>query len=96
MAKFKKGNPGGPGRPKGATNEKLRVTREWFQKFCDDNAAEVTAAWLEVRKKDPARAVELFTKMAEYCMPKLQRTELAAGDGGALTVNVITLGADGS
>ena len=82
--RFAKGNPG---KPKGATNKVTREFKATVQKLLEDNEANV-GKWLRQVaegegdvKPDPAKALDLLAKLAEYAAPKLNRTE-HAGDGG--------------
>lgn len=92
----------GMGRPKGAVNKATREFRETVQRLLDDNADNVNR-WLtqvaegdgtEDGKPDPAKALDLLAKLAEYAAPKLARTELV-GDGGG-PVRVVATPADQS
>lgn len=67
----------GIGRMKGVPNAITKTTREIIQAVIDGNASKVQG-WLDrVATKNPAKAVSLFAKLAEYVIPKLQRTELS-------------------
>jgi hypothetical protein len=79
----------GPGRPKGSTNKVTREFRETVRQLLEDNAENVSR-WLALVAEgdgtdkgapDPAKALDLLAKLAEYAAPKLGRTE-HVGDGG--------------
>lgn len=78
----------GPGRPKGVPNKATTEFRETITKLLSDNASNV-AIWLEQvatggdnpDKADPAKALDLMAKLAEYAAPKLNRTEVTGLDG---------------
>lgn len=79
----------GPGRPKGSTNKITREFRETVRLLLESNAENV-GRWLtqvaegdgsERGKPDPAKALDLLAKLAEFAAPKLTRTE-HVGDGG--------------
>lgn len=84
------------GRPKGALNKRTVEFRETVQRVLDDNAINV-GKWLtavaegdavnEV-KPDPAKALDLLAKLAEYAAPKLNRTEHTGKDGGPIDQNL--------
>lgn len=85
----------GPGRPKGSTNKVTREFRETVQALLDNNSKNVEKWLLEVAKgksankrtgfrgtpPDPAKALDLLAKLAEYAAPKLGRIE-HVGEGG--------------
>lgn len=84
-----KGRPKTGGRKKGTPNKVTADFRETVQKLLADNAENV-GRWLtlvaegdgsEGGKPDPAKALDLLAKLAEYAAPKLGRTE-HVGDGG--------------
>jgi hypothetical protein len=53
-------------------------------------APEVEAWIREVAAEDPARAVELVLRMAEYFIPKLARAEVIAPEAGPVVVRINT------
>jgi hypothetical protein len=72
---------GSPGRAKGNPNKATAQVREVIARFAEDNA-ERFGEWItQTAEKDPARAAELFLRALEYHLPKMSRTELAAGEG---------------
>jgi len=97
------------GRPKGLAKTGGRVAgkpnaatvefRETVTKLLSDNASNV-AVWLAQvaeghgdTKADPARALDMLAKLAEYAAPKLNRTEHTGANGGpvdhSLTVSFV-------
>lgn len=83
------GRPG-PGRPKGSPNKATKEFRQTVTKLLEDNSENV-GRWLmivaegdgtESIKPDPAKALDLLAKLAEFASPKLARTELT-GEGGS-------------
>jgi len=78
----------GKGRPKGAANKTTAVARQAFATLVEGNAPkmeewlyavanglqdEETGKWIVA--PDPKGALDLMTKIAEYHIPKLARTE---------------------
>lgn len=87
----------GPGRPKGKPNRITAEFRETVRWLLEDNAANV-GDWLAqvatggaVGRPDPARALELLAKLAEYAAPKLGRIEHTGRDGGPISVGSVDL-----
>lgn len=88
------------GRRPGSPNKATKEFRDTVTKLLSDNAENV-ATWLEQvatgngdpDKADPAKALDLLAKLAEYAAPKLNRTEHTGEGGGAidhsLTVNFV-------
>lgn len=68
----------GRGRPAGVPNKVTGAFRETVNRLLDDNA-DNASRWLNsVAEQDPARALDLLVKLAEYAVPKLARTEVRA------------------
>lgn len=87
--------PGDPraGRPTGTPNRATTEVREAFRRLVEGNA-ERMQGWLEqVAKTDPAKALDLMGRLAEYVIPRLSRSELRGADGsGAITIKIIRQG----
>lgn len=73
----------GRGRPKGSPNKVNKEFRETITQLLDSNADNL-GRWLtlvaegdgtDAGKPDPAKALDLLAKLAEYAAPKLARTE---------------------
>ena len=85
-----KGSPKLGGRVAGTPNKATVEFRETVTALLSDNAANV-AVWLSQvaeghgdTKADPAKALDLMAKLAEYAAPKLNRTEHVGKDGGTI------------
>lgn len=74
---------GNPGRPKGSVNKVNQEFRETVRMLLESNAENV-GRWLalvaegdgtEHGRPDPAKALDLLAKLAEYAAPKLGRVE---------------------
>jgi hypothetical protein len=67
----------GKGRPRGSPNKATAAVREAIALFAEQNVGKLQG-WLDrVAVRDPAKAAELFTRVLEYHVPKLARTELS-------------------
>ena len=90
------------GRAAGTPNKVTQEFRQTVQLLLDENRSNV-AKWLgqvatgvaPTKERplgipaDPAKALDLLAKLAEFAAPKLARNEVTGPDGGALTVQVI-------
>ena len=87
--RFKKGQKGGPGRPKGLPNKATLAAREAIAAFVDGNADRLQG-WLDqiAEEKGPQAAFDCFSTLLEYHVPKLARTELTGQDGQPLVVEI--------
>ncbi|WGT64785.1 hypothetical protein [Variovorax paradoxus] len=94
------------GRAPGTPNKATKEFRDTITKVLDANADNVgkwlslvaegrpanTEAGIAAEPGDPAKALDLLTKLAEYAAPKLARTEHTGKNGGPLeTVTRIEL-----
>lgn len=78
----------GKGRPKGALNKSTRTFRDTINRLLDDNAENVSLWLSQVAQDDPAKALDLMSKLAEYAAPKLSRTEHTGEEGGPVQMQV--------
>ena len=70
---FKPGDPRA-GRRVGCANKATATARNAISSFIEGKAAEVETLWTQVAEKDPAKALELYAKLAEFILPKLSRS----------------------
>ena len=78
--KKRPGNPAnltqaGKGRPKGVPNKISTTFRETVTQLLADNSANVGVWLARVSEDDPAKALDLLAKLAEYAAPKLSKVE---------------------
>jgi hypothetical protein len=88
----------GKGRPRGSPNKSTAEVREAVAKLVSMNIEDADD-WLQTIaygdeqgtiKPDPAKALDLLTKLAEFHIPKLARTEVTGAENGPLTIKVVT------
>ena len=78
------------GRVKGTPNKVNREFRETVRKLLDENADNVGTWITQVaeghgeNKADPAKALDLLAKLAEFAAPKLGRMEHVGEGGGPM------------
>lgn len=85
--KGKTNNPNG--RPKGTPNKVTTEFRETIRKLLEDNSENVSLWLSQVAEEDPAKALDMIAKLAEYAAPKLSRQEVTGKDGGAVQVEQV-------
>lgn len=82
------------GRKKGTPNKATSAFREAVAKVLEDNGENI-GRWLSLvaegdgtdhGKPDPAKALDLVAKLAEYAAPKLSRSEVDANITGELSI----------
>ena len=83
------------GRVKGTPNKVNREFRETVRKLLDDNAENVGTWITQVaeghgeNKADPAKALDLMAKLAEFAAPKLGRVEHVGEGGGPVLQEIV-------
>jgi hypothetical protein len=82
---FKKGQKGGPGRPKGLPNKSTQAAREAIAAFVDGNADRLQG-WLD--EIAAQAAFDAFSTLLEYHVPKLARQEITGKDNGPVKVQI--------
>lgn len=87
-----KGSPKTGGRAKGTPNVSTTTVRDAIAKFAV-LAAPKFWEWLE-QVKDPAKKIELASRVIEYHIPKLSRSEVSGEDGGPIVVELAKFSED--
>jgi arginine utilization protein RocB len=65
------------GRPKGALNRSTEEMKLTLARATNNVLSTLNKDLEDIRKKDPAKAIELAMKLMEYTLPKLSRTEVS-------------------
>ena len=80
----------GPGRPAGVPNRSTAEVREAFASLVEGNQSRLQE-WLDrVAAENPKNALDLYLRLAEFVLPKLQRVDLSAQTGGEpMVVNIV-------
>lgn len=86
------GKRDGAGRKAGSVNKTTREVREVIALIAQRNA-EAVETWL-AEIEDPAKRMDMYLRMLEYHIPKLQRSEVTGVGGGALVVQLANADAD--
>jgi hypothetical protein len=83
------------GRVAGTPNKATKEFRETVRKLLDDNAENVGTWITQVaeghgeNKADPAKALDLLAKLAEFAAPKLGRVEHVGEGGGPVLQEIV-------
>jgi hypothetical protein len=73
---FKPGNKMG-GRKPGSLNRSTEEMKLTIARATNNVLSTINTDLEEIKKKDPAKALELAFKLLEYSLPKLSRTEMS-------------------
>lgn len=82
VTQFKKGNPG---KQKGAENKTTKAAKELFVQIMEGEVDYIKESLEKVRKKDPAKYLEVLSKFYPYFIPK--KLEVDTPDGIQINVN---------
>ena len=85
LTRIGRGKPG-PGRPKGSENKVTGDFRKAVNLLLENNSENFEVWLAKVAETDPAKALDLVTKIAEYAAPKLSRTEVTGLNGDPVEV----------
>lgn len=86
---FEKGNQLAGSR-KGVPNKATQEIRQAFELLMTDNLDNMKIWLSDVANEDPERALNIMIKMAEFIVPKLQRTDIKAEvTDKSVTINLI-------
>jgi hypothetical protein len=83
------GNSGNPsGRPKGSQNEVASEIKQAFAQLLQNNVPQLEEWINRVGERDPAKALEIYTKISERFVPQLSRQEITGAEGKDLFQSV--------
>lgn len=78
----------GLGRKAGVPNKATTAFRETITRLLEDNSENVSLWLSQVAADDPAKALDLMSKLAEYAAPKLARVEHTGDEGGPMQMQI--------
>ena len=82
----------GKGRKAGVPNRATAEVRAAFQRLVEENADNMRSWLAAVAEEDPAKALDLMAKLAEYVIPRLSRSELHGDGDGRLIIEIVKQG----
>lgn len=80
------------GRAPGVPNKHTAQVRQCLAELANNLAPKVEGWIEEVAEDDKYKAVQLYTRIIEYHIPKLSRQEVTGVDGEQLSIQVIRYG----
>lgn len=84
----KKGVVNNPkGRKQGSQNKNIAPIREKFQQLLEGYSIELMTK--DLKSIEPAERLRIVTGLAEFIVPKLQRTEVKNEDGNEITIRLV-------
>jgi hypothetical protein len=75
------------GRTKGTTNKDVAPIREKFAQLLEGYSIELMTK--DLKSIEPAERLRIVTGLAEFIVPKLQRTEVKNDDGNEITIRLV-------
>ena len=86
---FQPGQSGNPsGRKPGTPNKVAEEIKQAFAQLLQNNVPQLEEWVARVGERDPAKALEIYTKISERFVPQLSRQEVTGADGKDLFQNV--------
>lgn len=77
------------GRKAGTPNKATRDIREAFRALLEANLDRMQAAFATLWEERPDQALRHMTALAEFCIPRLARTEVTGEEGHALKIEIV-------
>lgn len=81
------GKKTGGGSRKGKANKNIAPIRDKFQQLLEGYSIELMSK--DLRSVEPAERLRIVTGLAEFIVPKLQRSEVKNEDGNEITIKLI-------
>jgi len=73
---FEKGNKLGKGRPKGSPNRSTEMMKVNLARAVNMGLDFLKEDYQKLREEDPAKALNILTKLMEYSIPKLKSVDM--------------------
>jgi hypothetical protein len=73
---FEKGNKLGKGRPRGSTNRSTEMMKVNLARAVNMGLDYLKEDYQKLRDEDPAKALNILTKLMEYSVPKLKSIDM--------------------
>ena len=84
---FKKGKPKTGGKKKGTPNKATSSIREKFSQLLDGYSIDLMTK--DLKSVEPAERLRIVSGLAEFIIPKMNRTEVKNDDGNQITLKII-------
>lgn len=84
---FKKGKPKTGGKKKGTPNKATASIREKFSQLLDGYSIDLMTK--DLKSVEPAERLRIVSGLAEFIIPKMNRTEVKNDDGNQITLKII-------
>jgi hypothetical protein len=72
--------PGNPGKPKGAQAKTTKETKEALALIVQGEIDQITESLHKIRKEDPAKYLDLLSKLLPYVVPRQSELDLKASE----------------
>lgn len=82
------------GRTKGTTNKDIAPIRDKFAKLLEGYSIELMTK--DLKSVEPVERLRIVTGLAEFIIPKMNRTEVKNEDGNEITIRVVRDGSIGT
>ena len=91
---FKKGKTKTGGKTKGTPNKATSSVRDKFAQLLEGYSIELMTK--DLKSVEPVERLRIVTGLAEFIIPKMNRTEVKNEDGNEITIRVVRDGSIGT